>query len=659
MPDNFSQNTPPEGYTEDEMGLLRDPDATGPHAWGQTAQFQTGPVIEPEEPQVAEPSVYDDPPKKKKKALPIIIAIVVLAIVVFAAAGGVFAFNMYQSANRVKAVASEVQANASTLKDAFMDGDEEKLHASYSVISEGIHKMQDETNSSLWDFAKTMPFIGTDITNAKMLVGCAADLSDNALSPLVDNLGGVRFSDLMQDRRIDTGIIKRMRDSVVSASPVIVKNADIMSQLPHGNVSQVNEVIDKIRDPLIDASTVLKDADGFFSTILGILGDGGQLRNYVILAQTNSEIRAAGGFPGSVGTLKVQDGVLTLSEFQTVYDLKHRVEAAEFKASLHEDEIGVFGEDLSWDAAGTTQTPNFMRSGELMREFWEFGYEEHVDGVIGVDPIFLQHMLALAGGVVAEDGTEVNGDNAAAEILSGVYWRYGFDGDYGHEQEDNFFSDVANKAGDQLFSNLGGVDFDVLMDEVSKSGANHRLQVWMANPDEETFMQNLGVAGTLEDDPAKPVLGVYANDYTWSKISWYLNIWADIDEGVKNEDGTTTYHVQAHYHNNLTDEEAMAAPEYVYGSNPLKVDRGDMVDGVLIVAPAGGRIDNFEIIQGREIPEDKVLEPTTHGPLYGFDAWLGSVLIGTQQDAIVEFDMTLPPEAVERPTVRTSPLCFE
>ena len=653
MPDNQTGNMPPEGYTEDEMGLFVDPDGTGPHAFDSPAPPLEifAPADSAEEGQ-EEAEIGGMNPRTRR-----LLSIVGILFAVVIIVGGIGGLVLFQSAKRVQGMAENVRLQASTLKDSFFQGNEESLRSTAAIIDTDIADMQKEISSPIWSIAEGLPFLRTDISNVKTIVTCADDLSDRALMPLVDGLGGIRFADLMQGGRINTEIVKRMREAVVSAAPVIVEDAGTMANLPTGSVGQVNDVIDKLRDPLGEASTLLADADGLFSMLLRMLGDEGQTRNYILLAQTNSEIRSGGGFPGSIGVLKITDGNIELSDFSTIYGLKEAAVDKGVRAGVSDEEYAAYFDAIASDAAAPTFTPNFRRSGEIIRDFWTGAYDERVDGVFGLDPIFVQRMLGLTGGIIAEDGTEVNGENAAFELLSNVYWRYGYDGDdAGNAEEDAFFTDVANRAADKLLESLGNVDFEQFLETVTRSGADHRLQVWMADGQEQAFVESVGISGKIQDDIMKPELGVYANDNTWSKISWYLDIRTEMDDGVRNEDGTTTYHVTAHFVNNISEDEAWSAPIYVYGSNPLKQNRGDSVDTIYIMAPLGATIGDFEI---HPTHEGEGLEPVAHVPVYERDMWRAQILIAAQGDSTCTFTLTMPPEVTERPTVRTSPLCHE
>lgn len=653
MADNTEYDVP-EGYTEDEMGLLRDPDSIDGRSWSSDVQ----PPVEPVQVEIPSTQTIDIEDETRARRRGVVIKVVVAVVILLVAVGAVGGFMLYGSANNVKAIAYNVQDKAPMLKDAFLEGDEEALRSTAASIQDDIKAMDAEVSSPLWAAGEMVPVVGTDVKNVRTIVSCAEDLSDNALTPLVDGLAGIKFSSLMDNGRINTDVIRRMRDSVVAAAPVIVKDADTISSLPNGSIGSVNELIGKVRGPIADASGLLSDADGLFTTLLRILGDGGQTRTYVLVAQANSEIRSAGGFPGSVGRLTINNGNIELGDFVSIYDLKTAATEKDVRGGASEEEIVAFYDSLAADPAAITYTPNFLRSGELLRDFWEASYGEHIDGVFGLDPVFVQRMLGVTGGIVAEDGTEINGDNAAAEVLSAVYWRYGDDYEDGTaEEEDAFFNDVAHKSAEKILSSMGNVDFDAFFDVITRSGEDRHAQAWMADPQEEELLRRIGISGELSTDRSKPELGVYANDNTWSKISWYLNIWADIDDGVRNEDGSITYNVTAHFHNNMTAAEADDAPVYVRGNNPDKRSRGDMIDTIFLMAPLGGTISEFEVHMDSPLLEE--IPAWAHGAMrvYDRDTRRTQIHIDVEGDTTATFKLTMPADIPAKPTVRTSPLC--
>ena len=131
----------------------------------------------------------------------------------------------------------------------------------------------------------------------------------------------------------------------------------------------------------------------------------------------------------------------------------------------------------------------------LTKELYEAGTGQKVNGVIAIDPVFLQYLLALAGGVDVA-GVNVNGDNAAALMLHDAYNMLSV------EQTDQFFSGVAGLAFKQIMGNLGEVGFSNLFKTLGRGIAEHRFLAWMENPEEEELMTLMGCSGALTTPPS-------------------------------------------------------------------------------------------------------------------------------------------------------------
>ncbi|MBR3318534.1 MAG: DUF4012 domain-containing protein [Atopobiaceae bacterium] len=590
----------------------------------------------------------------------IAIPLILVALLACVGAGG---YMLYQSAQVVMKKAQGVASQASTLEHSMLSGNADELRSTANSITADVKDIREEVHGTVWNLGRRAPVIGHDIANVQDFADCAYDLSQNALVPLSDGVAGVSFDALVQERSVNTQMLASVRDSVVSVSPVVVRNIDKLSQITPGSVEQINDLVEQVKEPLEGSRVFFSDVDRTFASLLSILGDGGQTRTYVILAQSNSEIRAGGGYPGQVGLVHVTDGTATLEHFTSVSEVMGIARNNGFTVPIEESERVAFEDSLSVDPAGVTLTPDFVRSGEFVKQFWENAYDYNVDGAIAMDPVFLQRVLGLIGGVTAEDGTVVDGTNAAYELMNNVYWRY--TGDDAGRLQDDFFDDVAHLTFSRLLDEMGNFDMDSfakLWDILQASGDDHRFLAWMADDTNEEFIRDIGLSGALKHDPQHPELGVYANDSTWAKMCWYLDIWADIDEGTRNPDGTMSYKVTAHFKNNFTKKEAKVAPDYIRGANPFKRSESDMMEMICIMAPDGATISDYEVHQDEPIPEDKIITTKPYVSqcvLYGCDTWVSHINIEAGGDTTVTFALNMPAGIDAKPTVRTSPLCHE
>ena len=129
-------------------------------------------------------------------------------------------------------------------------------------------------------------------------------------------------------------------------------------------------------------------------------------RNYLILAQTNAEARPSGGLTGSLGLVTVQGGHVSLQPFVSDSEIQN---ADEPVVDLTAEERLLFTDKLGKDIRDVNFTPDFPRTGEIVSAMWNRQYGVAVDGVIAIDPLFLQNMLAVTGGVVMPDGSTLDG----------------------------------------------------------------------------------------------------------------------------------------------------------------------------------------------------------------------------------------------------------
>lgn len=578
-------------------------------------------------------------PSRGKK-VGVVVAIVLAVLLVI---GGTCGFLLYRSAMTVKAQAQELMDQADPLKEALKNGDEEALDEAVGTVQERMASINAEVHSPLWNLASVLPVVGEDIQSVQKLGDAGAALVDDALVPIADSVSGTGLSDLMQDGTINVELIQTISDAVSSSLPTIEESVDTIANLPEAHIPQLAEVLDKVQGPVSEAQELVGQAKPILEVLPQMLGADGQTRTYLVLAQNNSEIRSTGGMPGSWGTISITDGAISMGEFTTV------VNQEGFNVPVLDEELNHIGWTLGTNAAQVTYTPNFVRTGEIASEYWRQAGLGDVDGVVAIDPVFLQRLLGLTGGFTAEDGTTIDGSNAASVLLSDTYWKFGNDA----TAQDSYFGSVASLAFKNIMSNLGNAGMTDLFDVIEQSGADGRLLVWMVNEDEESVMRTLGLSGEMGSDPAEPQLGVYLNDATWSKIDWYASCYTQIGEGVTNDDGTTSYQVTTTLTNTLTPNEAIAAPKYVTGYNPQKSEVSDMLTYVYFFAPAGGSISNMSVEGSGSCGA------FTNATGYGLPMSYALTSLLAGQSVTFTYTVTTSADATSPLALRTTPLAQE
>ena len=110
----------------------------------------------------------------------------------------------------------------------------------------------------------------------------------------------------------------------------------------------------------------------------------------------------------------------------------------------------MFRVESSLDSRDVPQIIDFERVGEIESQIWDANGHGKVDGVIALDTIVLQRMLALTGTKVTTPGGDVLDGNSTSDfLLNGVYKKY-----TDPAQQDATFALVANAAANGVFLSL-------------------------------------------------------------------------------------------------------------------------------------------------------------------------------------------------------------
>lgn len=576
--------------------------------------------------------------RKKRRVSAVVAAIVAVVLVAF----GVSGFMLFNSAKTVKSQAKETVEIVGGLKDKVTSGDFSTLPDDAKKIDELCDSMKAETSSPLWTAASFIPVYGSDINAARTMIDALSDVSSNALVPMADNLSQATPGKLFQDGMINVSALQAVADSLSDSSKVFKSANEKIQGIGDTHISQVTELVDKAKDGFATLSGAVDAAEKVAPVLPQMLGANGQTRNYLVYAMNNVEIRACGGFGGSQGLISVTDGQMSIGEFVPRIGLSED-EAVE---SVDEEDEALFGNHSNLYNSGNTYSPDWPRNSQRVAALWKSQYGQDVDGVVGIDPVFLQYLLGLVGNVSLPDGTVVDGTNAAKVLMHDVYWNYPV------EESDGIFAAVASAAFDKILGGIGDVDVTKLVGAFERGAEEGRLIAWMRNDDEQNAIKETGIDASLPDpdDPsADPVAGVYFNNLSFSKLDWYLNADTQIGQGIKNGDGTCSYRITVTLTNIMTQEEAGKLPDYVAASAP-DAARDDERLNVSLFAPTGGNITDLTV----EGTQFGLGAATWHGiPFYS-----GTVDLHAGETTTITYTLTTSAEAGDKPlTLRQTPTC--
>ena len=577
--------------------------------------------------------------ERKKRRVAAVVAVIVAVVLV---AFGVSGFMLFNSAKTVKSQAKETVEIVGGLKDKVTSGDFSTLPDDAKKIDELCSSMKKETSSPVWTMASFIPVYGGDINAARTMVDALSDVSSGALVPMADNLAQATPGKLFQDGTINVSALQAVADSLSDSSKAFKSANEKIQGIGDTHIAQVTELVDKAKDGFATLNGAVDAAEKVAPVLPQMLGANGQTRNYLLYAMNNVEIRACGGFGGSQGLISVTDGQMSIGEFVPRIGLSED-EAVE---SVDEEDEALFGNHSNLYNSGNTYSPDWPRNSQRVAALWKSQYGQDVDGVVGIDPVFLQYLLGLVGNVSLPDGTVVDGTNAAKVLMHDVYWNYPV------EESDGIFASVASAAFDKILGGIGDFDVTKLVGAFERGAEEGRLIAWMRNDDEQNAIKETGIDASLPDpdDPsADPVAGVYFNNLSFSKLDWYLNADTQIGQGVKNGDGTCSYRITVTLTNIMTQEEAGKLPDYV-AAGASDAARDDERLNVSVFAPTGGNISDLTV----EGTQFGLGAATWHGiPFYS-----GTVDLHAGETTTITYTLTTSAEAGDKPlTLRQTPTC--
>ena len=521
--------------------------------------------------------------KKLKIARNIAIALVPIIII------GLLIFRLGTDAKSMLSEANTLKTDLKAVMTGVKERDVESAQNATLKLDNTVRKLDRTLSSPVWKAVSHAPFAGKYVKSVNTLVSAAEDASDNILKPALDVMDEYPLEGLKVGDGFSVSTINAYLNLLEDIEPRIESMTTKMQtvKLPLGKT----EMLSEYTQMLTKLTAAYKENGEYLPLFRAFLGDGSD-KLYLLAAQNSAEIRASGGFPGSMGTIRIEDGVLTIDDFKTVYDMISVNPPTE--AHITDTEYLLFSGSLDY-ARDACYIPDFERVGEIWALAYESKNDEHIDGVISLTPVIIQKVLAYTGAVTLSDGTELNGDNATQMLQKDLYYKY-------LSSNSSYKISNANDYVDSLFAETAKIvmgklvdDFDInRIADYSKiftdGGKDRTILMWMEDETAESYVKAAGCSGALNDDPSNPEAGVFFSGANGSKLGWFVSLDTQIGDDVTiNDDGSRTYDVTVTVSNDITRDDMYRAGNYIIGNY-----NGQVESYLHLFAPADGTISDFE-----------------------------------------------------------------
>lgn len=529
--------------------------------------------------------------KRRRRNRRILIAVLIVVMMIVAWVG-----TLAYSAFRAKSEIDQAVSAASTAQHSLLSGDTASVKQGLADFSAHVDAAYRHTASAVWTPAEWIPYYGSDVKAARDAVAIMEDVANNAVPKLADSADSLSLNAIsVRDSTISLGDLGSAAENLTAADKTIGDAVINLNNIPVTHIPQLTDALDSARTKVVTLAQTVDMAQRIANAAPSMLGfgfadgsDEAGVRTYIVLAQNNAELRATGGIAASWGVLTVDHGRIALQSFEPYGGLS---KSAPGSVQMTDSEKSFFGDDYLTYAQNVSADPDFPRTAELAATMWKQQKGQDVDGVISVDPYFLQDLLKVTGGFHSAAGVDVTGDNAAELLLHQVYMDIP-----DQETQDLFFGAVAGEAFDHIVGSLSGRDA-ALLKTVTESVNNGHFMVWSAHENEQKYIDGTALAGDLQDNPSKPQIGLYFNDGTMGKADWYLKRESSVRESSVNTDGSRTYTVHVKVTNTITAEEAATLPVLVRGYSDQKTGterHGEIVTVMYLFAPADGRLVDWK-----------------------------------------------------------------
>lgn len=577
--------------------------------------------------------------RKRRRVWPWVVGILTIVVLTLAAVG-VMGFQLFKQAKQVQAH----ENSAIAMLSKFSSGDAETLANAGDILPQIAHETQqaqDIAHGGLWNTAAKMPFIGSDISTVQGMTAAINDIVQDSIPQFVNVLKTLNDAQIANG---DNGV--NLQPIIDAVEPLKKANASFQQQvrdydaLPTPSISMIRSAYDKGETQLNDLADRVNALSNTFQILPTLLGDG-QQRTYAVMAMTPSEMRSSGGLIGSVGDLTAANGSVHVGDFRSNGDyLPYGI------GDHSEDMKRVFTDEgplhMSFDIRDLAVFPNTADSAVAMQSVWNrtpWGQGVPLDGVIMVDPVFLQQLIAINGNVTLPDGTVLTGDNTAEFLMNTVYQKYP------ENETDTLFGVVASQAMKSMFSHMDMGKLYKTGEMLGTMAKGRHFTMYAFDEHIEQGIQAAGFTGQTPSSETNPSVGIYLTEQNPSKMGWYIKREAKIQR-VNCDDGDL-YHVEFMVHNTMTEEEAKSLPWYITGNN--SDNTGKAMEKILFYAPQGGSISNLMQLGGKV---DAVKETT----IDGVNAYETYAQVNPGQIATFTFDVRVSTKATAPLTIDQTPM---
>ncbi|WP_440159140.1 DUF4012 domain-containing protein [Arthrobacter sp. SAFR-014] len=482
------------------------------------------------------------------------------------------------------------------LRSNMLKGDSAAAKINVDALMGHTAGAREAATDPVWTMAGAAPGLGHNFQATAEIAASADDIARLGVAPLVDVFSSVDWKSLKpsgQGVRLEP--LARAQAKLASSAHAVRQSSDRLNGIEAGGLMpQIAAPLVSARKELMPLRDALDSAADVAQVLPQMMGQDSP-RSYVLLIQNNAELRATGGIPGALAVLNVSKGHLSLGAQSSALALgpaDPRVAVDPEQQQIYSTRLGKFMQDVNL-------TPDFPTAARTAKSMWERKTGDRVDGVLSIDPVALGFVLQATGAVQLTDPAltdlaqgrlpvKLTADNIVPTLLSEVYAKIPEP-----NLQDAYFAGVAKEVFTKLSS--GTVDAQKLIDVLTRGAAEHRIQIWSTNSDEQAIISKYPLGGSVTGGSVRPAqFGVYFNDGTGAKMDYHVRRTVQLIKECP-MGGYSQVRVRISSTNTAPKDAATSLPQYVTGGGVFGVPAGTVQTNVIAYGPVQANVENVLI----------------------------------------------------------------
>jgi hypothetical protein len=424
-----------------------------------------------------------------------------------------------------------------------------------------------------------MPVIGRQLRSVRALSGAAEQVAA-AGADAVERAGVVfahpaasgpdRVTQVRELREIVDDVAGHL-DSIEDLGPV------------DGLLAPLADARNDLADDLAEARQTITNARTGAAAALSLVEGP---RRYLVLAANNAEMRAGSGMWLQGGVLNTKNGELDLEDMVSLQLDADPPDGAVTATGDLASRWGFLEPGAEW--RNLMASPDFPASAELATEMWAAAGRGEVDGVLAVDAIGLQAIVA-ATGAVEVDGQSLGAEAVPQQVLHDQYLQFGDLGSQsgaGNVERRDALAALASAAVGAI--DRGDYPASTLIRTLGGAIEGRHLLAWTPDETEQAGWTAAGMDGALAPDS----LLVSLLSRGGNKLDWFLDL--DAELSVERAEGGWDVAVAI----TLRNETPEGQPAYIAGPYPGLGLKAGQYRGILAVnvpgASEGAHFDDVD-----------------------------------------------------------------